>query len=282
MNIQAHYEKKEVISEIFRFSKDRWLAFLTKEGRFKRYFALKVPLKAESEDHLHSLIKEFKPRTIYATANLYRILNKYEDINLENVYACTPTLDIDNRIEEWRITIKLVKEILYLLDKYNVRKSIIIKWSGNGCHIHLNHKAFSKDILKKYNALDIAYSIVEFLIRKTEFIVFEFRKLSKELIIENRMDPKRLFTCPLSLHRNLDLACVCIDPNRIDDFEIGWLIPEKYVHYSNWDDFIKGELDDLAIIAYEQIGPRKQKRKRKYPPVDEEIRKTLEKYRDEI
>jgi hypothetical protein len=33
-------------------------------------------------------------------------------------------------------------------------------WSGEGAHVRINEKAFSREIPSKYNSLHIAYSIV--------------------------------------------------------------------------------------------------------------------------
>lgn len=276
--ILEHYNRNDVLEEIIKFSKDRWLAFLIDNKIFKRY-QNKIPLKADNIDELKNLIIKFKPRSIFASINLYKKLENKNDLELNNIYSCTPTIDIDNDIKNWKATIKIVEEIVYLLDKFNIKKSIIIKWSGNGCHLHLNHKAISESITKKYHPLDLAYAVVEFIIRKIEPKVFENKKELKELKIENKIDAKRVFTAPLSLHRELDVVCICISLNDLKNFDISWTAINNFKHFKDWDRFDVGELDELLEIAYREIGPRSLKRyKRKYPPVDEQIRQFLDKY----
>jgi hypothetical protein len=278
--ILEHYNRNDVLEEIIKFSKDRWLAFSIDNKIFKRY-QNKTPLKANNIDELKNLIIRFKPRSIFASINLYKKLENINDLELNNIYSCTPTIDIDNDIKNWKATIKIVEEIVYLLDKFNIKKSIIIKWSGNGCHLHLNHKAISESITKKYHPLDLAYAVVEFIIRKIEPKVFENKKELKELKIENKIDAKRVFTAPLSLHRELDVVCICISLNDLKNFDISWTAINNFKHFKDWDRFDVGELDELFEIAYREIGPRSLKRyKRKYPPVDEQIRQFLDKYGD--
>jgi hypothetical protein len=278
--ILEHYNRNDVLEEIIKFSKDRWLAFSIDNKIFKRY-QNKIPLKADNIDELKNLIIKFKPRSIFASINLYKKLENKNDLELNNIYSCTPTIDIDNDIKNWKATIKIVEEIVYLLDKFNIKKSIIIKWSGNGCHLHLNHKAISESITKKYHPLDLAYAVVEFIIRKIEPKVFENKKELKELKIENKIDAKRVFTAPLSLHRELDVVCICISLNDLKNFDISWTAINNFKHFKDWDRFDVGELDELLEIAYREIGPRSLKRyKRKYPPVDEQIRQFLDKYGD--
>lgn len=276
--ILEHYNRNDVLEEIIKFSKDRWLAFSIDNKIFKRY-QNKIPLKADNIDELKNLIIKFKPRSIFASINLYKKLENKNDLELNNIYSCTPTIDIDNDIKNWKATIKIVEEIVYLLDRFNIKKSIIIKWSGNGCHLHLNHKAISESITKKYHPLDLAYAVVEFIIRKIEPKVFENKKELKELKIENKIDAKRVFTAPLSLHRELDVVCICISLNDLKNFDISWTAINNFKHFKDWDRFDVGELDELLEIAYREIGPRSLKRyKRKYPPVDEQIRQFLDKY----
>lgn len=278
--ILEHYNRNDVLEEIIKFSKDRWLAFSIDNKIFKRY-QNKIPLRANNIDELKNLIIRFKPRSIFASINLYKKLENINDLELNNIYSCTPTIDIDNDIKNWKATIKIVEEIVYLLDKFNIKKSIIIKWSGNGCHLHLNHKAISESITKKYHPLDLAYAVVEFIIRKIEPKVFENKKELKELKIENKIDAKRVFTAPLSLHRELDVVCICISLNDLKNFDISWTAINNFKHFKDWDRFDVGELDELLEIAYREIGPRSLKRyKRKYPPVDEQIRQFLDKYGD--
>lgn len=274
---ERHYSKSEVIEEIFRFSKNRWIALYSSEGYFRRYQENGVPLKAERLLDIEKMIRDYSVRSIYASICTFKSLKtRYDTDEESNIIDCMPTIDVDNKLEAWRQTIEVIKEALSILEEYNVKKSIIIKWSGEGCHLHLNPKAIDSELIEKYGALNLAYSITEFLIRKLEPRIFSLRLENPELKIENKIDKKRVFTCPLSLHRSINKVCVCIDPLELDDFEIEWAGLENYRHFKGWDVFLKGEMNELAITAYREIGPKPFRRKRKYPKLDEQIRKFLE------
>jgi len=50
--------------------------------------------------------------------------------------------------------------------------------------------------------------------------------------VENKVDPSRVFTSHLSLYRELDSVCVCIDPDKLYDFNLGWARPSGYKHFT--------------------------------------------------
>lgn len=140
--------------------------------------------------------------------------------------------------------------------------------------MHLNKNSISEEVYKKIHPLDAAYAVVEYVKRKVEEKIFELN--SDSLRIENKIDPQRLFTAPLTFHKNLNVVTVCIDPERLNDFTIEYANPQNYVHYYNWDRFVKGESDQLVFEAYKVIGGypkeymiKKGKRRR----LDEEIRR---------
>ncbi|MEM2743188.1 MAG: hypothetical protein QXF54_04235, partial [Candidatus Methanomethylicaceae archaeon] len=269
-----HYSKIEVQDEIIEFCKGRWVAFHYKNLEkliFRRYLNSK-PIVIKKREDIISLLKKFNIRTFYATANKYKKIESIEDIHFSNAYLCTPTWDIDGKIENWQDTIKIVREILSILENEGVNKSVFIKWSGNGCHIHIHEEAISSDILNKANPLDFAYSIVEYINQKImQKIVNKFIK------IENRMDTLRVFTTPLSLHRELNVVCICFKFNEIDNFSIEWTNIENFKHNKNWREFEKGEADNLALKAYKIIGGYPLRRKRKHKKLDEEIIEWLKK-----
>lgn len=97
--------------------------------------------------------------------------------------------------------------------------------------------------------------------------------------VENKIDPGRVFTCPLSLHRTLDVVCVCMKPKEPEEFSPGWIRPEKFRHNMDWRNFKKGEADKLALRAFEIIGsyPIYRKRTRKTRKLDEQIIEWLKK-----
>ena len=267
--ILKHYKDELVKREIARFSAGRWVAIhcqsLDKSGRtyLLRYFRRakrKVPLTIREPEDVSFIIERFKklePRTFYASINVYKKLSAAEDTrNLENVAYCLPTWDIDNEIGKWEATVEVAREILKFLRLYGVEDSVFLKWSGNGMHIHIHHRAFSEGLLERIHPLDIAYSVVEYVNMKLhgKYLEIAAKHSARNLRVENKIDIQRVFTCPLSLHRNLDVVAVCIDPNTLDDFSISWVSLKDFKHWEGWNRYIEGEADSLAIKAYETVG----------------------------
>lgn len=288
--IAKHYRNEKVCNEIAKFAKNKWVGIhcevKDKKERqiLKRYigrFMRPITINEASDvSKLLNSLRRLKPRTFYATVNLYKRIEYFEDIyDFNNIFACTPTWDIDNVLNDWKTTILVAKEILSFLEDFGVKKSVFVKWSGNGCHIHLHHKSISQEILRKINPLDIAYSIVEFIITRLKDKLAKIQIKSKDLVIENKIDIQRLFTCPLSLHRRLNMVCICIDRSKLESFSLEWTTPNNFVHYYDWDSYEVGEADELAERAYAAIGPYpyygKKRRFRKYPSLDEQIMKYI-------
>ena len=116
--------------------------------------------------------------------------------------------------------IKEAAEILIeRLRKHGVERSLYLVWSGRGIHLHLNEKAISERIWKT-DPLRISFSIVEYILREARDDLIKLCERSKDperrLKLENIMDIQRVFTAPLSLHRELDLVAVTIDPEKLD------------------------------------------------------------------
>jgi len=128
---------------------------------------------------------------------------------------------------------------------------VYLKWSGRGCHLHVSEEAFSREFLEKHHPLDAAFAVVEYVVKMVK------PKLTGVAIgakIENKMDLKRVFTLPLSLHRQLDYSCVCFKPSEIEDFDLSWANPENFEHKPVYRDFEKGEADELAEKALSTVG----------------------------
>ncbi|MDK2464912.1 MAG: hypothetical protein QI223_09110, partial [Candidatus Korarchaeota archaeon] len=68
------------------------------------------------------------------------------------------------------------------------------------------------------------------------------------------MDMKRVFTVPLSLHRELDVVAVCFKPDEIYDFDLDWLRPDGFRHNPDWREHEAGEADELARRALGEVG----------------------------
>ncbi|MEM4700156.1 MAG: hypothetical protein QXT74_04305 [Candidatus Nezhaarchaeales archaeon] len=280
-----HYSKPEVREEVARYSKNRWVALhcerRDREGRgiFIRYDGGR-PLRIQDPDDVERVLVRFKkygPRAFYASSNLYVGLAESAGVpSLSNAYACTPCWDVDNELQGWRDTIRVCEGLISLLDKEGVSKSVSVFWSGRGAHVRLHHLALSAEVRRRIPPLDAAYAIVEYVIRKLDYAGGALRAHGPR--VENRMDPQRVFTCPLSLHRDLDVVCICIPLNKLRDFDVSWIEPGGYRHSGEWSRYEEGEADCLALKAYEAIGgyPRKVRR-RKYERVDEAIARALSK-----
>lgn len=254
--------KPDVINEIIDYSKNRWIALETSrldQRIFIRYDKDKNPLKINNEDEYKSLFVKFsylKFRTIYATINIYNKIeiNKLKDLN--NIKYVTPIFDIDGTLEDFEIIKNVAEIIVSYLEKYGIYKSIYLKWSGRGIHVHINEKAFSES-LKKYHPLDIAFSIVDFILKKAkddlEKEISKAKGKSREFKVENKIDIQRVFTVPLSFHRFLDYICVVFKPNDIQNFDLSWADYKNYKHDKRWREFELGEGDSLAEIAMKEI-----------------------------
>jgi len=281
----THYSKPEVIREILTFSRDRWIAAYYTDGSFRRYGDSGSPLILRDLKDFERL-KAFKGamlRTVYASARVYRKINVREDVYDDyNIVACTPSWDIDNVLSDWGATIKAAEIIVDFLRDMGVKESIFVKWSGEGCHIHVHEKALSREAASKFNPFDVAYAVVEYVILKTSPLLAELASSSPSLKVENLMDPQRVFTCPLSLHRTLDVVCVCIAPSALRYFNPSWINPTAFKHYDNWNSFKEGELDQLAEKALAVVGPypARRRRIRKHPPLDKQITDTLERLKN--
>ncbi|MGC9202325.1 MAG: hypothetical protein ACP5HX_06620 [Thermoproteota archaeon] len=263
--VVEHYSKKEVREEIFSFSKNRWVAIHCQRRDKKnrnlmfRYKKDGHPLTIGDPDDIEAIMKSLKiffPRTFYSSVLRFNRVLLEEDVkDLSNATAAMPTWDIDLEKDDWKLAVFAAKLILKALESENVSKSVILKWSGEGMHVHINDNAFSSEIYKKIHPLDLAYSITEYIIRKIR------KDLPIGVRVDNEIDPQRVFTAPLSLHRNLDRVAVVIERNSLDSFNLSWVSIDSYIHFSGWKDFEKGEADDLAKKAFLEIGGYPSSRK---------------------
>lgn len=256
--VLEHYSKKEVKEEIVSFSKNRWVAVHCQKKDKKnrnlmfRYKKDGRPLVVNAPNDIEAIMKSlriFLPRTFYSSMLRFNRILFEEDVrNLSNATAAMPTWDIDLEKDDWKLVIFVAKLILKALESENVSKSVIFKWSGEGMHVHINDSAFSSEIYEKIHPLDLAYSVTEYIIRKIR------KDLPIGVRVDNEIDPQRVFTAPLSLHRNLDRVAVVIERNSLDSFNLSWVSIDSYIHFNGWKNFEKGEADDLAKKAFLEIG----------------------------
>ena len=293
--VQEHYKNPLVLREIARFSRGRWIAvhceardhlgrpLLIRYRRFRRGDSRKPLAIREPGDVLAILseLEDLRPRTFYASSAIFKRLEDVGDVaGPENAMAFTPTWDIDNEFVAWRATLDVAKAILDFLDEQGISKSAFVKWSGRGAHVHLHHGAFSPELLAKQGPLNVAYAVVEYVRLKLGPTITDIsaKHGAWALKVENKIDPQRVFTCPLSLHRELDVVAVCIAPDELEDFTPEWAEPGHFKHWEGWNRFGPGEADELAIRALELVGgyPKlHRRRKRKTKRVEDMIMRFL-------
>jgi len=217
--VLAHYSKPQVREEIAEYCNGRWVALegLERSGRraFLRYTRGGTPLTINKPENISLLLRRFryfKPRTIYASVNSYGKLENREDTeDPVNIMKTMPVWDVDASLNSWEYAVKASEVIIDRLDKERLSRSVYLKWSGRGIHIHVHGEAFSQKILKRNNPLDVAFSVVEYILRKTKDQLVKLAAKAPQtedrpLKIENKIDIKRVFTAPLSLHRQLVLC----------------------------------------------------------------------------
>ena len=285
---QEYYSKREVLDEITRFAKNRWVGVHcierdSKGNRVMVRYVDKKPIVVSSPHDLLLLMRRLGKkglRSIYATAAVYSKLSSADDVkSLSNVILYTPTWDVDNEFERWRSTIRACMEIVEALKEEGVEKSVFVKWSGDGAHVHLHERSISGKPLRGRTPLDVAYAIVEYIRMKVEPRIQEIAMADEcSVKVENKIDRQRMFTCPLSLHRDHDRVCVCIRPSNLHHFDPSWVDPRSYVHDKGWTSYEEGEADELAEKAISVVGgfPLNRIKRRKYPPLDEVIAKWLD------
>jgi len=266
--ILEHYSRPQVKSEVSAYCNGKWIAIEGSRrdgGRlFLRYERRpRKPLTIDTSDDLDATFKRFRysrPRTVYASINAYRKLEVPEDLEEPtNIVGCTPIWDVDASVDSWEYSLRVADALVSFLDKEGVSRSVFLKWSGRGVHIHIHEGAFSGNLLKRRNPLDISFSIVEYVLKKMESQLADLiakapQSSDRPLKVENKIDLKRVFTAPLSLHRSLDLCCVCFKSNDIHNFNLDWAQPDDYRHDEAWKTFEEGEADTLAEKALAEIG----------------------------
>lgn len=264
--VVRHYAKPMVKEEVARFCAGRWAALegASRGGRrlFIRYFRDGRPLLIESSSSVEEVIHHYRalrPRSIYASINVYRRLDEAGDVDEPgNVAYASPIWDVDASLDTWSWAIEAAEVVVSWLEKHGIHRSVFLKWSGRGVHVHVHEKAFSQDVLSRHHPLDVAFAVVEFTLRSVKD---ELRQVASKaaqgeraLKVENKVDAKRVFTAPLSLHRELDLCCVCFKPNDLRSFHPDWAKLDVMRHDTSWTSYEEGEGDELALEALKVVG----------------------------
>ncbi len=262
--VLKHYLREEVESEIAKFCSGRWVAVecVSRGGRriFHRYWGKNTPLTISEPADLKKILNKYGkmvPRTIYGSANIYWRLSSKDDLSREeNIVYATPSWDVDGSLEEMELIKEAAGILLDELRRNGVENSVYLIWSGRGIHVHLNERAIGEEVWRR-GALKVSYSIVEYILRKAKDELLEICGKSKvserKLKIENIMDIQRVFTAPLSLHRELDIVAVTVNPDELEDFDLSWTNPDDFKYWKDWSRYEEGEADELALKALEEI-----------------------------
>ena len=252
------------MAEMSEWLRGRWVALAGRRGGehvFIRHRGPGRPLRVNGPDDLRKLITRYKGvvRTVYGSVNIYERLERDSDLDDPgNIVATTPSWDIDVVLSEWRYAVEAARTILGALESHGVRRSVYLVWSGEGIHVHVNENAFSEELRQRIHPFNAAYAVVEYVLLETRPRLVELSRKSKGVLkVENIMDVKRVFTAPLSLHREHDLVAVVIPPERLDEFDISWARPETMRHHPYaWRRHLPGEADGLAEEAVKKLGLR--------------------------
>ncbi len=245
-----HYNKDIVKEEIYNFSKQRWIALYGKT--MYRYDKEGNPLTFEDKDSVPRKVSEFMARTVYATAGKYNEVTK-ENIEKDNISLYTPFFDIDTKIDKWEYAIKAAEVIVSELEKEGVEKSVYLLWSGEGIHVRINEKSIPKD----YYPLTAAHAIVQYILKNVKN---DLEKLSENsgrvLKVDELIDSKRIFTAPLSFHKELNYVAVCFSPNKLNKFSLDWANPDKFTHEEKiYERYEENETEELLLKAIQEYKP---------------------------
>lgn len=253
VNILQHYSKEIVREEIYNFSKNRWVAFYS-SGNFIRYDDKKNPLKFTSPEDVIRLVTRYNARTVYATAGKYQEVTQ-ENVNNDKIVKYAPFFDIDTTIDKWENAVRVAEIIVSFLEKEGVYKSVYLLWSGEGVHVRINEKAIPND----FDPLYASHAIVQYVLKKTKDEILKVEGVK----VDDLIDSKRVFTAPLSLHKELDYVAVCFSPNKLNSFTLDYAKPDKFVHEKGvYDNGEKEEARDLIYKAISEYSPRHEGVKR--------------------
>ncbi|ARM77048.1 hypothetical protein B6F84_03725 [Acidianus manzaensis] len=195
-------------------------------------------------------MSKYKARTVYATAGKYKEINSVNTKN-DKIIAYTPFFDIDTKIEKWEFAIRAAEVVISALEKEKIEKSVYLLWSGEGIHVRINENSIPKD----YDPLTASHAIVQYILNKVKDQIEILSEASGNVLkIDELIDTKRIFTAPLSFHKELDYVAICFSPNKLDKFTLDWAKPDNFVHeekiYEKFEENEASELLTKAIQAY--------------------------------
>ncbi len=245
----THYSNALVKREVFSFSKGRWAALY---GKAMVRYDREEPLTFSSEEDVLNKVRRFGARTVYATAAKYKEVDK-QSVEHDKVVAYTPFFDVDTKIDKWEFAVKAAEAIVSYLEKEGVYKSVYLLWSGEGIHVRVNERALPKD----YYPVTAAHALVQYVLRRVRD---DIKRLSEQsggvLKVDELIDAKRLFTAPLSLHKELDYVAVCFSPDKLSKFSLDWAKPEGFVHEEGvYEKYEEDEAKELLLRAITEYSP---------------------------
>ncbi len=249
-SLLSHYNKDIVKREIYNFTKQRWVALYG--NTMYRYDKKGNPLTFEDKESVPKKVSEFVARTVYATAGKYSEVTK-ENIEKDNIILYTPFFDVDTKIDKWEYAIKAAEVIVSELEKEGVEKSVYLLWSGEGIHVRINEKSIPKD----YYPLTAAHAIVQYILNKIKNDLQKLSENSGEVLkVDELIDSKRIFTVPLSFHKELNYVTVCFSPDKLDKFSLDWANPDKFIHEEKiYERYEENETEELLIKAIKEYKP---------------------------
>jgi len=249
-----YYARETVKREIFNFSRGRWAAVYGKA--FTRYDKSGRPLSIKSPDDVARLAGELGARSFYATAALYGKVEGREDVDDAKIKAYTPFFDIDVTIDRWEFAVRAAEVVISELDRLGVSRSVYVLWSGEGIHVRINEGA-----LPGRRPFEEARALVRYVLRRAGPALKDLSERSGGVLkVEDLIDPKRVFTAPLSLHRALNYAAVCIPVDKLPAFSPDWANPDSPRHeegcYTRVEPGEAATLVETALAEYEPAGGR--------------------------
>ncbi len=244
-----HYSNPLVKREVFNFSKARWVALF---GRTMVRHDGDKPLTFSSEEDVLEKARRFNARTIYATASKYEVVDRAH-VEQDKVVAYTPFFDVDTKIDKWEYAVRAADAIVSFLEKEKVYKSVYLLWSGEGIHVRVNERALPKD----YYPVTAAHALVQYVLKRVKN---DIRRLSEQsggvLKVDELIDAKRIFTAPLSLHKELDYVAVCFSPDKLSKFSLEWAKPGSFIHEERaYERYEEDEAKELLVKAIQEYSP---------------------------
>jgi DNA primase catalytic subunit len=246
---REHYAREEVKEEIASFLSKRWAAVegrIGEEKVFARYLD-NQPLWIKRPEDVEEALKRFPwARSFYGSIAVYsdKPLGTLEGITL------FWDLDCEDDIEP---CLKGAQIISSFLEKRGIKPWI--KFSGRGFHVHVNEKCYNWR--KEEDPFTVALHVERFVVSQLEGKLRDLELLGMK--VETLIDPARVTTSPLSLHRELDRVAIAMKPEALGEFQVSWSEPKSYKHDPEAWRECQGSLEELVESAKSWKPPKPSK-----------------------